>query len=147
MFRLYIILTILFSISSAHVDDKVLYDFKNRCMICHDTYDKTDMAPPIVAVNRIYTEYSQNNLPEAKKAIISFLENPNEKKALMKPAVKIYGVMPLQLLTPQQRGDFADVILELDYGSPEWFEDHYKSHQLNFDDPSVEHPKDQDYHQ
>ncbi len=147
MFKPYILLSIFFSISYAHVDDKVLYDFKNRCMICHDTYDKTDMAPPIVAVNRIYTEYSQNNLPEAKKAIISFLENPTEKKALMKPAVKIYGVMPLQLLTLQQRGDFADVILELDYGSPEWFEDHYKSHQLNFDEPSNQPYTDQEIHQ
>ncbi len=147
MFRLYILLSIFFSISYAHVDDNVLYDFKNRCMICHDTYKKTDLAPPIVAVNKIYTQYSKGDLVFAKKKIMEFLAKPEKKKALMKPAVKIFGVMPQQILTPQQRGDFADVILELDYASPEWFEDHYKSHRLNFDESSNQPYTDQEIHQ
>ena len=117
----------------AHVDQEVLRNFENRCMVCHDTYSKNDIAPPIIAINQIYAKSTQNNLPLSKKMIKSFLFNPTKEKALMEPAIKLYNLMPKQDLTTKQIDDFAEVILETNYEIPDWFDNHFKSHSLNIE--------------
>lgn len=102
-------------------------------MSCHNTYSKNETAPPIIAINQIYTKYSNNNLELSKKMIKSFLSNPSKEKALMKPAIKLYNLMPKQDLTTEQIDDFAEVILETNYEIPDWFDSHFKSHKLNIE--------------
>ena len=117
----------------AHVDQEVLYEFEKRCMVCHDTYSKNNIAPPIVAINKIYSKYTNNDLMLSKNMIKSFLVNPTKQKALMKPAISLYNLMPKQSLTTKQIDDFAEVILEINYEIPDWFDDHFNSHKLNLE--------------
>lgn len=117
----------------AHVDEQVLLDFEKRCMICHDSYKQNDFAPPVIAVQQIYHRKYKMDLVVAKNAMMSFLEKPTHEKALMKPAIKLYGLMPQQQLTPEERLNFSEVILETPFEIPDWFEGHFQSHKLNLD--------------
>lgn len=135
VFTLFLIL-ILTTNLNAHIDDEALYNFEKKCMACHDTYKKTKLAPPIIAINRIYKD-KYDNIDDAKKGIISFLNNPQEKTALMKPAIKIFGLMPKQVLTIEEMNDFTSIILELEYEKQEWFEKHYKSHKLDLEHKEI----------
>jgi len=128
----------LFTSSFAHVDTEALLNFEKKCMICHETYKKNKLAPPIVAINQIYIKKTKGNLPYAKEMIVSFLLNPSHKKALMKPAIKLFNLMPKQELTQKEVEDFADVILETEFDIPDWFEEHFKSHKLNLTHPHEE---------
>lgn len=133
MYRLAFLLLSFFVFSKAHIDDEVLYDFEKRCMVCHDTYEKTEMAPPIIAIHRIYKDRTKNDIKKSEKMIVDFLSEPSKEKGLMKPAMKLFGVMPKQELTQEQMQNFSEVIMELEYEQPEWFEKHYKSHKLNLE--------------
>jgi hypothetical protein len=112
-------------------------------MICHHTYDKTNTAPPIVAINQIYTKATGNTIADkikAQKMIVEFLQAPTKQKALMKPAIKLFGLMPKQDITYQQMIDFASIIIETDFEVPEWFGEHFKSHKLNLEHKEVNIP-------
>ena len=114
----------------AHVDEKVLYAFEKACMSCHDTYKKNDKAPPLIAVNQVYLRLTDGNISVAMERVKSFLAQPNKENTLMKPAVKLYGVMPKIELTKEEMNDFAQVLVETEFEIPEWFDKHYKTHDL-----------------
>ena len=118
------------NILNAHVDEKVLYAFEKACMSCHDTYEKNKMAPPLIAVNQVYLRLADGNMTVAMKRIETFLAAPSKESTLMKPAVKLYGVMPKMQFTQEEMRDFAQVLIETEYEIPEWFDDHYKTHDL-----------------
>jgi hypothetical protein len=114
----------------AHIDDAVLYDFEARCMVCHDTYKQNDKAPPLVAINQVYLKLHDYNHTVARAKIKAFLTQPSHQKALMKPAIKLYGLMPKISLDENQTSDFAEVLIETEFEIPKWFEKHYKLHKL-----------------
>ncbi len=118
------------TILHAHVDEKVLYAFEKVCMSCHDTYEKNKMAPPLIAVNQVYLRLADGNMTVAIERMKTFLAAPSKEGTLMKPAVKLYGVMPKMQLTEEEMRDFAQVLIETEYEIPEWFDDHYKTHDL-----------------
>jgi len=99
-------------------------------MSCHDTYEKNKMAPPLIAVNQVYLRLSDGNMTVAMERMKTFLAAPSKEGTLMKPAVKLYGVMPKMQLTEEEMRDFAQVLIETEYEIPEWFDDHYKTHDL-----------------
>ena len=113
---------------NAHVDEKVLYAFEKACMSCHDTYEKNKMAPPLIAVNQVYLRLADGNMTVAMERMKTFLAIPTKERTLMKPAVKLYGVMPKLDLTEEETRDFAQVLIETEFEIPEWFDDHYKTH-------------------
>jgi len=43
----------------------------------------------------------------------------------MKPAVKLFGVMPKLDLNSTEIEDFAQVLIETEFEIPDWFEEHY----------------------
>ena len=114
----------------AHVDEKVLYAFEKKCMPCHDTYEKNKKAPPLVAVNQVYLRLSDDNMTVAMERIKDFLAAPVKERTLMKPAVKLFGVMPKIKLTGEEMRDYAQVLIETEFKIPEWFDEHYKTHEL-----------------
>ncbi|MEA3353247.1 MAG: hypothetical protein U9Q33_05495 [Campylobacterota bacterium] len=65
--------------------------------------------------------------------IVSFLEAPTHQKALMKPAIKLFDLMPKQILSHNQMINFSEVLMELDYEEPQWFNEHFESHKLNLE--------------
>ena len=54
-----------------------------------------------------------------------FLVTPDENRTLMKPAVKLFGVMPKLDLNSTEIEDFAQVLIETEFEIPDWFEEHY----------------------
>lgn len=118
------------TILNAHVDEKVLNAFEKACMSCHDTYEKNEKAPPLVAVNQVYMRLADGNMTVAMERIKMFLTTPSKERTLMKPAVKLFGVMPKMELTKEEIRDYAQVIVETEFKIPEWFDDHYKTHDL-----------------
>ena len=115
---------------NAHVDEKVLYAFEKACMSCHDTYKKNKKAPPLVAVNQVYLRLSDGNMTVAMERMKTFLAAPTKERTLMKPAVKLFGVMPKLELTKEEMRDYAQVLVETEFEIPEWFDEHYKTHEL-----------------
>ena len=118
------------TILHAHVDEKVLYAFEKVCMSCHDTYEKNKKAPPLIAVNQVYLRLADGNMTVAMDRMKTFLADPDKERTLMKPAVKLYGVMPKLELTQEEMRDFSQVLVETEFEIPEWFDDHYKTHEL-----------------
>ncbi|PHS40374.1 MAG: hypothetical protein COB07_04565 [Sulfurovum sp.] len=114
----------------AHVDEEVLYAFEKACMSCHDTYEKNKKAPPLVAINQVYLRLADGNRTVAMERIKTFLAAPSTEGALMKPAVKLFAVMPKIELTQEEMRDFAQVLVETEFEIPEWFDEHYKTHEL-----------------
>jgi len=128
---LLIIYIVNISILYAHIDEKVLYAFEAKCMGCHDTYEKNDKAPPLIAVNQVYLRLHDNNMTQAMERMKLFLAEPTKEKALMKPAVKLFGVMPSLELNSTEIEEFSQVLIETEFEIPKWFEEHYRSHELN----------------
>ena len=115
---------------NAHVDEKVLYAFEKACMSCHDTYEKNKIAPPLIAVNQVYLRLADGNMTVAMERMKTFLAAPSKEHTLMKPAVKLYGVMPKLELTEEELRDYAQVLIGTEFEIPEWFDEHYKTHEL-----------------
>lgn len=121
----------LFAITAnAHVDEAVLIDFEKKCMLCHKAYEKNDLAPPIVAVQQVHMRLADGNMTMATRSIMSFLKTPNTKTALMKPAIELYNLMPKFDLNAAEIENFSQVIIETEFDTPDWFDEHYKSHEL-----------------
>ncbi|MAD42054.1 MAG: hypothetical protein CL623_06645 [Arcobacter sp.] len=128
MKHLLLILSFLLPLS-AHFDDEDLYNFEKRCMVCHDTYVQNEMAPPIIAINQRYKKY-YGDMDLSISKIKDFLISPSHEKAIMQPAIKLYSLMPKQELNKKELEAFPEIIMLLDYDVPEWFDEHYKSHNL-----------------
>ena len=130
--KAFLLLVILWDVTSlyAHIDEKVLYAFEKACMSCHDTYEKNKTAPPLIAVNQVYLRLADGNMTVAMKRIETFLAAPTKEYTLMKPAVKLFGVMPKLELTEEEMRDYAQVLVETEFEIPEWFDEHYKTHEL-----------------
>ena len=115
----------------AHVDERTLYEFADKCMTCHETYKENKMAPPLVAVNQVYLRLHDNNMSKAMEKMKDFLAAPDVNKTLMKPAVKLFGVMPNLDLNSTEIEDMSQVLIETEFDIPDWFKEHYRSHDLN----------------
>ncbi|WP_415408081.1 hypothetical protein ACLHDG_05980 [Sulfurovum sp. CS9] len=128
--KLFIYTLFVWTTLNAHVDEKVLYAFEKACMSCHDTYEKNKIAPPLIAVNQVYLRLTDGNMTVAMERIKTFLAAPSKERTLMKPAVKLFGVMPKLELTEEEMRDYAQVLIETEFEIPEWFDEHYKTHEL-----------------
>ncbi len=115
---------------NAHVDEKVLYAFEKACMSCHDTYEKNKIAPPLIAINQVYLRLADGNMTVAMERLKTFLADPKKERILMKPAFKLFGLMPKVELTEEEIRDFSQVLVETEFEIPEWFDEHYKTHDL-----------------
>ena len=130
--KAFLLLVILWGVTSlyAHIDEKVLYAFEKACMSCHDTYEKNKIAPPLIAVNQVYLRLTDGNMTVAMERVKTFLAAPSKEATLMKPSVKLYGVMSKLELTEEEIRNFSQVLVETEFEIPEWFDDHYKTHEL-----------------
>lgn len=111
--------------------------FQQKCQACHNGLHRNELAPPIVSVQQVYLNLSNGSKGKAKQRMSSFLKTPSADKALMKPAVKLFGVMPNLELNDKEIKDFTTLILDSKFVVPEWFGEHFKSHDLKIP-PSYE---------
>ena len=99
-------------------------------MVCHNTYKRNKKAPPLVAINQVYLRVYDNNWSIAQEQIKEFLENPTKSNLIMKPAFKKFGLMPQLTFDINDTKDFAQVLIETEFEIPDWFNAHYKEHNL-----------------
>lgn len=123
----------------AHVEQAVLEAFEKKCMICHDSFKQNEMAPPVIAIQQMYKRTYKENPEVAKHHMTDFIMKPTHDKALMKPAIKLYGLMPDQGIGLKEAQGFAEAILETVMDIPEWFEEHYKSHKFGMEHEEKPH--------
>lgn len=101
---------------------------KQNCYSCHAPQSKSHddiIAPPMEAVKRMYNRRYASK--EAfKSAMISFIEEPTNDNAIMKGAIKRFGLMPKFPLSPEVIASITNYIYEKELEQPEWFEGHYQ---------------------
>lgn len=100
---------------------------KNNCYVCHNpktvSHDSL-LAPPFVAVKRHYS-MQYTNKKDFVDAIVNWVQNPEEDKALMFGAVKRFKVMPKLPLETTQLQKIAAYLYDNDIEQPKWFEEHF----------------------
>ncbi|PHR72893.1 MAG: hypothetical protein COA67_04105 [Lutibacter sp.] len=105
---------------------------KNNCYVCHNpntTSHDDIIAPPFKAVKMHYTR-AYDNKEDFVDAIVNWVQNPDEEKALMHGAVRRFKVMPQLPLPKKDLEKIATYIYENDVDEPEWMDDHMKEKQM-----------------
>ncbi len=99
----------------------------SNCNSCHSlSADKDNrLAPPMIEVKNHYSkEYPSKN--EFISKMISFLQNPNKEKALMKEDVKKFGLMGQMNFEEEKLKKIVNYIYENEIAKPDWFDEHQK---------------------
>ena len=101
---------------------------KINCYVCHNPNTKSHdeiLAPPFKAVKMHYKKVhdSKENFVDA---IVNYVQNPDEEKALMRGAVKRFKVMPKLEISTENLEKIAAYIYDNDVEEPEWMGDHMK---------------------
>ncbi|MEQ8908904.1 MAG: DUF3365 domain-containing protein [Vicingaceae bacterium] len=100
---------------------------QNKCYSCHHPTSAEDsrLAPPLFAVKKHYTKkYETKEVFVA--AMKSFLNQPTEEKALMKGAIKKFGLMAAMQFPEAEIEVIANYMYENELPKPEWFDEHHK---------------------
>lgn len=104
---------------------------KNNCYACHNpnaaSHDDI-LAPPFKGVKMHYNR-QYNNKEDFVNAVVDWVQNPDEDKALMYGAVKRFKIMPKLPLPTKDLEKIASYIYENDVDEPEWMEEHMKEKQ------------------
>jgi hypothetical protein len=106
---------------------------KNNCYVCHnpkaESHDNI-IAPPLVAVKRRYSmQYSSKE--EFTNAMVNWVQNPIEKKALMRGAVTQFKVMQKMDLDTETLHKIGNYMYENTLEQPKWFQTHFNKMQGN----------------
>lgn len=117
------------AIIATNLNDSTGYTLmKNNCYVCHNpnaTSHDAIIAPPFKAVKMHYKrEY--NTKENFVNAMVNWVQNPDEDKALMFGAVKRFNVMPKLPLPTKDLEIIASYIYDNDVEEPEWMEEHMK---------------------
>ncbi|MCF6280145.1 MAG: c-type cytochrome [Flavobacteriaceae bacterium] len=102
---------------------------KNNCYVCHNpnTASHDDiLAPPFKAVKMHYNR-AYSTKEEFVNAMVNWVQNPEEDKALMFGAVKRFKVMPKLPLPTKDLEKIATYIYDNDLEEPKWMEKHMKN--------------------
>ncbi len=87
--------------------------FNRSCSVCHSVNPPPKSAPPVVPLaNRYHLNFQTKE--QGVAALIAFLKEPDQNKALDVRAVSRFGLMPLIPLTDEERKAVS-----------EWFWDQY----------------------
>jgi len=103
----------------------------NNCYACHNpkaaSHDDI-IAPPFKAVKMHYTR-KYDNKKDFVNAVVSWVQNPTEDKALMFGAVKRFKVMPKLPLPTEDLEKIASYLYDNEVEKPTWMDAHMKEMQ------------------
>ncbi|MCS5490259.1 cytochrome c [Algoriphagus limi] len=110
-----------------HPEDPALAEeglvlLQRHCYTCHNPKSKSHdeiIAPPLWGVKNHYLKA----YPEKEsftKALTSFVQNPNEEKALMKGPIKRFGLMPKPVISDSDLEKIVEYIYENEIENPAW---------------------------
>ncbi len=109
------------------VDDSYTL-MKNNCYACHNpnsaSHDEI-IAPPFRAVKMHYTR-EHDNKEDFVNAVVNWVQNPTEDKALMFGAIKRFKVMPKMELEKKDLEKIAIYLYDNPVEEPEWMDGHMK---------------------
>ncbi|MFC3878865.1 c-type cytochrome [Algoriphagus namhaensis] len=95
---------------------------QKHCYTCHNPKSKSHdeiPAPPLWGMKKHYLEaYPEQT--EFEKAMMTFILNPNEEKALMKGPIKRFGLMPKPQITEEEAKKIVRYIYEQELENPLW---------------------------
>ncbi len=109
-------------------DDEGYTLMKNNCYVCHNPQAESHdaiIAPPFKAVKMHYSR-KYDNKADFVKAVVNWVQNPTEDKALMYGAVKRFKVMPKLALPTEDLEKIATYIYENQVEQPKWMGQHMK---------------------
>lgn len=102
-------------------DDGLLL-LQKHCYTCHNPKSKSHdeiIAPPLWGMKKHYLE----TYPEKaafEKAMIEFIQNPTEEKALMKEPIKRFGLMPRPEVFYEDLQKIVSYIYDNEIENPVW---------------------------
>ncbi len=104
--------------------------FEQKCNVCHDATGKKEseiIAPPFHAVRMVYMKSSmdKNDFIETMK---DWTHKPDSTKSLMKPAIKLFGVMPYQKFDDKEIDLILEYVYKTEFPKPKWFDLHQEMH-------------------
>ena len=101
---------------------------KNNCYVCHNPKSKSHdeiIAPPFKAVKMHYLR-AYDSREGFITAVVNWVQNPDEEKALMPGAVNRFKVMPPLPLDTNDLKKIAAYLYDNDVEQPEWMPAHMK---------------------
>lgn len=100
--------------------------YESACMACHAAQGKAKIAPPIFAVkNHVIDVYTERE--DFIERVKSWVKTPVEEEALMRGAIRKFGLMPaLPHLSEEDLQAVAEYLFDTDMALPEWYAEHYE---------------------
>lgn len=101
---------------------------KANCYVCHNPNSASHddvIAPPFKAVKMHYTRQFDSK-EEFVNAVVNWVLEPSEDKALMYGAVNRFKVMPKLILDKNDLEKIASYLYDNDVDEPEWMGEHMK---------------------
>lgn len=102
--------------------DEGLLLLQKHCYTCHNPKSKSHdeiIAPPLWGMKKHYLEaYPEKAAFE--KAMIEFIQNPTEEKALMKGPIKRFGLMPKPEVSYEELQKIVSYIYDNEIENPVW---------------------------
>jgi mono/diheme cytochrome c family protein len=95
---------------------------QKHCYSCHNPKSKSHdeiIAPPLWGMKKHYLEaYPEKDSFE--KAMVEFIQNPTEEKALMKGPIKRFGLMPKPAVSSEDLQKIVSYIYANELENPAW---------------------------
>lgn len=116
--------TLLFS-SSAFALENGSELFDRLCGICHTKQGPPTIAPPVFGVvNHVRQAYPAKE--EFVQRIVSWVKEPNAENALMRGAIRKFGLMPKLGYSDNEVKLIAEYLYDGQTDLPEWYIKHYE---------------------
>lgn len=101
-------------------DGRVLLE--RHCYTCHNPKSKSHdeiIAPALWGMKKHYLEAFPEK-PAFEKAMLEFIQNPTEEKALMKGPIKRFGLMPKPPVSKEDLQKIVSYIYSNELENPAW---------------------------
>lgn len=100
--------------------------YKTACAVCHVSEGKPTIAPPIFAVkNHVIDAFPERD--DFIEQVKDWVKAPDEEKALMRGAIRKFGLMPAMAhLSDEDVQAVAEYLFDTDMTLPDWYKEHYK---------------------
>jgi len=102
---------------------------KNNCYVCHNPNAESHdviIAPPFKAVKMRYSR-NFDTKKDFVDAVVDWVQNPTEDKALMYGAVKKFNMMPKLPIDTKDLEKIAVYLYDNDVEEPKWMNEHMEN--------------------
>ena len=103
--------------------------YESACMVCHVSKGKPTIAPPIFAVkNHVIKEHPERE--DFIQRIVDWVKKPDADNALMRGAIKKFGLMPpMPQIDDKELQAVAEFLYDTDLELPDWYRKQGRSQQ------------------